>query len=119
MVSLKISLALFFSRILNERWQRRALITIMAITLPIGFGYWLFSIFQCGIPNKGMTFWEKKLSGMCVSDTAAIGFGYVNALVNAITDISLCCLPIPTIWKTRLSRKEKFIVLGIFVLATT
>jgi hypothetical protein len=119
MISLKISLALFFSRILNERWQRKALITIMAITLPIGFGYWLFSIFQCGIPNKGMTFWEKKLSGTCVSDAAAIGLGYVNALVNAGTDISLCCLPIPTIWKTRLSRKEKFIVLGIFVLATT
>jgi hypothetical protein len=119
MITLKISLGLFFNRIMNEKWQKKALAITMSITLFVGIGYWLFSIFQCGIPNKGAAFWQKKLGNMCASDATAIGLGYTSGLVNAIGDVILCGLPIPVILKARLSSKEKAIISGIFVLATT
>ena len=94
MIALKLSLGAFFLRILVGPIQRGAVWGILCLTTLIGTGYFFFAVFQCGVPN-GKTFWERKLAGQCVSQGGCLAFGYVHAIIGAITDLLLSLLPIP------------------------
>jgi hypothetical protein len=116
-ITFKISLGYFFYRIVNERWQRKALIGIVSISVLFGIAYFLFAVFQCGAPWKGETFWVKKITYRCASEAVIIGMGYPQSIINALTDIALCAMPIPMVWRAKFGRKDKIIVSGIMILA--
>jgi hypothetical protein len=117
MVFFKISLGFFFYRLIQEKWQRWILLTTVSLSVFVNIGYFFFAIFQCGIPNKGTSFWIKKLTNRCVNQGGNLGFGYTQTLVNALTDIILCLLPIPIVWRARMSRRQKILVSSIILLA--
>ena len=100
-----------------ERWQRRAVYTLMAISTLFGTGYFFFAIFQCGLPGQGETFWQKKISGHCYRPRVTNGVGFTHAIVNAVTDVLMAALPIPMIRKSRIKKREKQIIYGILFLA--
>jgi rhodopsin domain-containing protein len=110
---LKFSLAAFYLRIMVKRWQKQAVYAVVGLATIIGLIYFLFAIFQCGVPGKGLPFWEKKLMHLCNDKASTLGFGYTHAILTAGTDISLAVLPIPLIWRAQIPRKEKAIVAGI------
>jgi hypothetical protein len=115
MMLLKLSLALFFYRLLREKWQKRMITAIVAIFTVFSFAYFWFTVFQCGTPNSG--FWFKRYLGECVSSSSILGFGYSHGIISALTDIILAAMPIPMIKNARIPRKEKVIVIGIVALA--
>jgi hypothetical protein len=87
MMTLKISLALFFLRLLHDTWQHRAIYAIGAIYIALSLAYFFFVIFQCGIP--GPNFWIKQFAGQCVSSLSWDGFSLTHSIVSATTDIAL------------------------------
>jgi hypothetical protein len=87
MMTLKISLAFFFLRLLRDTWQHRAIYAIGATYIVLSLAYFFFIIFQCGTP--GSNFWVKQFAGQCVSSLAWDGFSLFHSIVSAITDIAL------------------------------
>lgn len=117
MISLKISLALFYSRILREKWQRTTANGIAILCATFGFAYFWYTVFQCGVPGQGETFWIKTITHECVNRASILGFGYTHAIISAGTDIALSIMPIPMIRKSNMPSKEKIIISVILLLA--
>jgi rhodopsin domain-containing protein len=101
-----------------ERWQKRTVYVLVALSTLMGTGYFLFAVFQCGVPGEGKAFWQKKIGGQCDKQQDNSGVGYAHAILNAVTDILLAAIPIPMIRKSLIKPKEKRIVYFILVLAT-
>lgn len=83
-VIFKLSLAVFFLRVVNQRWQRQVIIG--SVTLYTLFGTaWLFvAIFQCGSPaNYG----ANEAAGKCLPfQTVLRPLNYTHGVLNAVTD---------------------------------
>jgi hypothetical protein len=45
-------------------------------------------------------------------------FFYVPAIFNIVTDVALLILPIPYIWRLHVSRSQKILISGIFILGS-
>jgi hypothetical protein len=116
MALFKISLGLFFLRVLIDPILRRIIYAILIIYNIWSVGYLFFALFQCGVP-KGDRFWENKLSSKCGSDSLGLGMGYAHAVLSAATDIIFVALPLPVIFKAKMQPREKWIITGIFGLA--
>jgi hypothetical protein len=120
MVFLKISLGIFFLRILIDRWQRLVVNYVVGLAGGFGFAYFFFSVFQCGVPSStnGATFWEKELSNECASSTPVVlALAYAYAVITATSDVCLALLPIPVLKKARIKKREKLVVCAILLLA--
>jgi hypothetical protein len=117
MMALKISLSLWFYKLMQRPWQRLVITIMLIVTLTVGLAYFLFGIFQCGIPNGGQAFWEKKLENKCVSQQTNEGLSYTHGLLNALIDIILVAMPIAMIWGAKLSTKEKLSIIIIIFIA--
>ncbi|CAD0082697.1 unnamed protein product, partial [Aureobasidium vineae] len=80
----KLSLAVFFLRVVNQRWQRQVIIG--SVTLYTLFGSaWLFvAIFQCGNPGD---YGKNELDGKCLPfKTVLRPLNYTHGVLNAVTD---------------------------------
>jgi hypothetical protein len=119
MMFIKLSLGVFFLRILIERWQRLVVIIMVTVSSVVGFAYFWYILFQCGVPNAGgLTLWEKRLAQECnVNTLSTYTSGYFHNGIQVLTDVSLLLVPVPTILGMQISRKEKVIVLIIFAIA--
>jgi hypothetical protein len=113
----KVSLGLFFLRVLIEKWQRKVVHWTLIIFSTYSVGYFFYAIFQCGIPN-GAVFWERKITSQCTSDATGLGLGYTHGILTALTDMVFVVLPFPVVRRARLNLREKMIVGGILGLAT-
>lgn len=59
-------------------------------------------------------FWDKSFQGgHCFN---LLAFWFANAAICIFTDIALCVLPLPVLWKLRLPRRQKYSVLLVFLL---
>lgn len=116
-IFLKISLTIFFLRILVNKQQR--LILYVALTVTVGFGAfhlgWI--IFQCGVPKNAETILTKSLSGKCLPADASIGVNYAHSSINLIVDLAVTAISIATVWKTHLTFREKLTISFLFGLA--
>jgi hypothetical protein len=110
MMTLKISLAVFFLRIIVRRWQRLAIYTTISISTGFSIAYFFFTIFQCGYFTSPVQFFVKKLSGECVSRASIIGMNFTHAGVMTLTDWPFVILPLSLLRRSLLKRKEKFVV---------
>jgi hypothetical protein len=119
MISLKISLSIFFLRIMVESWQKRAIYILAILSTLAGIAYFMFSLFFCGAPVTATLYWERRLEGRCASTSATLAVSYMHAVITASTDLLLALIAIPMILQAKIGKKEKWIVAGIFVLAIT
>jgi hypothetical protein len=102
-----------------EKWQKSIVYVLATVMTLFGTGYFFFAVFQCGVPGEGGEFWQKKIEGKCTTRSSILGVGYSHAVLTAITDFTLAVLPVPLVWKAKISPREKVIVAGILLLATT
>jgi hypothetical protein len=118
MIFLKLSLGLFFLRIMVENWQNRSIYVIIALNTVVGTAYFFFALFACGVPLTPHNYWARRITGKCASFSVILGNGYAYAGLNALTDIALAILPISIVKKSNMTAKEKRIIIGIFFIAT-
>lgn len=118
LISLKISLGIFFLRIMVDKYQKRLIWGVMISSTLVGIMLCFTAIFQCGFPVKSEVYWQRRIADNCLSKPAILGFNYTHGLVNIVTDILLCLSPIPIIRMARLYSREKLVIYGIFIIAT-
>jgi len=118
MVTLKISLGIFFHRAVVRKWHKWTIYITVAVSTLFGIAYFFFSIFQCGLFNTVMEFGMRKLTGKrCVSPTAALTMGYIGGIIATLTDFIFAALPILVLKTTKMETREKVTVFFILAFA--
>ncbi|KAH0359189.1 hypothetical protein KCU65_g10092, partial [Aureobasidium melanogenum] len=105
-VVLKISLGLFFLRIITEKWQRNIIYAGMTINTLYGITYFGICTFGCGDPSKYLL---HLTLNKCISiKDVVIPASYVFTALNAVMDWTMALLPISTIWHLNMPKMTKF-----------
>jgi len=113
---LKISLGIFYLRVLAKPWARKLVYASMTISTVWNFACTMFVIFQCGYPKSSMIVVQRALTGKCVSVTTDRGFGYSQAAVTTITDFVYATLPLLIVRGAGIDKREKVVVCFILAL---
>jgi hypothetical protein len=111
---LKISIGVFFLRIVQSNSQRIIIYTAMACSSLFSIAMFLFAVFQCGIYHGPLQFILRKLTNQCASESTALAMVYTHAVVTMITDWTFLILPIWLLRRSVLSLRDKWIV-GLFL----
>lgn len=82
-VVLKISLAIFFLRVITKQWHRNVVYVTTAVYTLYGITFGFMGVFQCGNPNH---FLENQFAGNCLPNSTLQPMNYVSASLNALTD---------------------------------
>lgn len=106
MALLRVSLGYFFLRIIHGTTQRRIIYGIMISYSLFSFGYFWYTIFQCGVPTKEH-FWEKKTLSKCGPGIRGLVVGYFHSAITAGADFTFLVLPLPVILKSNLNSRER------------
>jgi hypothetical protein len=119
-ITLKLSLGIFFLRIMAFSWQRWVIYCVMVISTIIGTTYFFIGVFQCGYFSNIWLFLERRVTQQgCVSKPAVLGVAYTQASISALTDWIYATLPLFMLRNAHMKRREKYIVYGILSLAAT
>lgn len=70
----------------------------------------LVVVFSCVPVNK---FWQMDVPGKCIPN---LPFWYINAAGNIATDLAIFIIPLPSLSKLQLGKKQKYMLLAIFSL---
>jgi hypothetical protein len=112
---LKLSLGLFFLRVLVEPWQRYVVYVAISLSTIVNFFCSFWAIFVCGNPAHYLA---SLTAGNCVAKGPWIAIGYLQSAANTATDIVLAIIPIPMLWGIQMSFGKKCMVASILMLAT-
>ncbi|KAH3967757.1 hypothetical protein HBH52_185170 [Parastagonospora nodorum] len=106
--TLKISLGLFFLRVLTKRWQIMLFHYLLAISAVYGLFYVLTAIFACGDPSKIA---DTLLgSQKCLPAAFGLATGYLYGAINVIADWTFVLIPITVLLDSELDRRSKISV---------
>lgn len=112
----KISLLLFLQRIFPLGVMRRIVRGMLIFVLCFAVTNVFLFAFQCDTPGYYFTKIRgdaKTTGGVCLPPQVVY---YPMAVVNILTDVIIWLLPVPTILKARLSKKEKLGLLWVFLI---
>ncbi|KAF2119835.1 hypothetical protein BDV96DRAFT_312197 [Lophiotrema nucula] len=103
--TLKISLGLFFLRVLTKRWQILIFRVVLYISAIYGVFYVFIAIFQCGNPGK---FLDSLIDQRRCLPTAFLLFtGYTYGVINVIADWTFVLIPIFVLVDSDMDRRSK------------
>ncbi|KEQ77656.1 hypothetical protein M436DRAFT_13406, partial [Aureobasidium namibiae CBS 147.97] len=112
-LALKLSLAVFFLRIVLEKWQRRVIIISTVIFSVFTFSFFFVAVFQCGNPANYLL---HKVQGKCVAWSVLGPLNYIHGVMNALTDWVFVSLPILVIRKAKMSARDKLSVVFVLII---
>jgi hypothetical protein len=110
MLVLKVSLAIFFLRILIDKWQRRIIIATVTVSTLFGIAYFFFAVFQCGVVKNSFDLWFKFASHKCITRSQILGISYTHATITTGSDWIFALIPLSMMKQLQLRWKEKLIV---------
>ncbi|KAK3681816.1 hypothetical protein B0T22DRAFT_349428, partial [Podospora appendiculata] len=108
--TIKMTFLFQYYRVLGIQKMRMVYIGAMVVVGGWGLSQLLVGIFICS-PIEG--FWDSTVPAKCIPN---IPQWYINAAGNIITDVAVFVLPLPAIWKLKMRRQYKFLLLGVFCL---
>ena len=110
MFAIKMSILHFYRRMFPQQWFKYALLGTGATVAGSSIAQLPCDILQC-VPVRSQ--WDPNVKGKCNNFGAIIlGFG----ILNIITDVMTLVLPIPVIWRLKLSPARKRLVMSTFML---
>jgi len=113
---LKISLAIFFARIVVKRWQLKLIHSTVAISCISGTATFFYVLFRCGSDLNAYAI--QQLHHKCTSQPLDRFFAFQHAAFAFTTDCVFAFLPIPLLWNTNMTRRAKCSIGLILSLAT-
>jgi hypothetical protein len=116
MLTLKISLGIFFLRIFTVKCHRVVIYTAVILSTVFSTVWFFFTAFQCGAPVTALSFFNRRLEGKCISDTEILGWSYTHAAIVMSTDLTFALLPIALLRRSSMDQREKITVIFILVL---
>ncbi|KAE9962761.1 hypothetical protein BLS_010051 [Venturia inaequalis] len=117
-VTVKISLAVFFLRLTVELWQRRVVLVALAVSCSFSVLMFFFVVFQCGVYDNSTVFLIRRFSNQCVSDKFTLGMTYTHGIITMLTDWAFLVLPFFVLKKSLMNRNEKTTVVLILMFAS-
>ncbi|ORY13369.1 hypothetical protein BCR34DRAFT_267352 [Clohesyomyces aquaticus] len=113
--SLKISLGLFFLRVLTKPWQKRIFQTLIWVSALYGIFYMFIAIFQCGLPGQVLS---SILKGRlkCLPTKFLFATGYLYGIICVVADWTFVLIPIFILVESDMDRRSKISVSIIMVL---
>lgn len=111
---LKISLGLFFLRVLTKRWQKNIFHTILGVSAAYGLFYTFTVLFVCGDPAKLAD--NPVRDRKCLPTAFILTTGYLYGIINVIADWTFVLIPIATLVDSDMDRRSKIsvsIVMGL------
>jgi len=115
MIFLKLSLGVFFLRILISHRQRYIVYIAMVLSLVVNLLDTFWNIFSCGNPTL---YFAHRLSGKCASNALGMAESYVQTVANTGTDLTLACMPFFLLRGSIMPTSTKLSVGFILILAT-
>ncbi|KAI4716123.1 hypothetical protein E4T48_07697 [Aureobasidium sp. EXF-10727] len=110
---LKLSLAVFFLRIVVAKWQRYTIIIGTSVFSLFTLAFFFVAVFQCGPPSH---FLLNNAKGKCLHWDVTGPLNYIHGTLNAITDWIFVSLPIVVIRNANMNRKSKASVIGVLAI---
>ncbi|CAG5142497.1 uncharacterized protein ALTATR162_LOCUS1163 [Alternaria atra] len=107
---LKVSLGLFFLRVLTKKWQKLVFHVILAISATYGFYYVFIALFQCGDPTRLADSLLLPSSPNCLPSALLLTSGYLYGVINVIADWTFVLIPITVLLDSDLDRRSKISV---------
>ena len=117
MIALKLSLAIFFLRILASQWQRYVIVAAVTVSTIFGIAYLLFAVFQCGMFDSINIFIVRLVGGMCAKKPVGLAMNYTYAVLGTISDWTCGLIPIFLLRKSNMPLRAKIIVCGLLLFA--
>ena len=112
-ICFKLSLALFFLRIVTRKWQRLIIVITVTIYTAFNFGLLFVVLFQCGNPTA-----INILTTTCLDWPTILGpLLYFSATLNALVDWIFALTPIIVIRSLHMEKRDKHSVMAMIVLA--
>src|ERR1700748_1653731 len=115
MIFVKLSLGMFFLRIIVQKQLRWIVYAAMTLSTVYNLFTSFWDIGVCGNPTNYL---ENLLKGNCVPKNAQIALTYIHGVVNTLTDIMFGCLPFLIMRHSSLPRNIKIYVCCLLVLTT-
>ncbi|KAF2124794.1 hypothetical protein P153DRAFT_127296 [Dothidotthia symphoricarpi CBS 119687] len=112
--TLKISLGLFFLRVLTKRWQTAIFHAILGISAIYGLFYVSITILQCGNPARLADSFMQ--ADRCLPKALLLTSGYVYGILNIVADWTFVLIPIAILIDSDIDRRAKIsvsIVMGL------
>ncbi|KAF1844212.1 uncharacterized protein K460DRAFT_388086 [Cucurbitaria berberidis CBS 394.84] len=110
----KISLGLFFLRVLTQPWQTLIFRVILGVSATYGLFYIFVTIFQCGKPADLAD--SLIGSSSCLPSAFLLTTGYLYGVINVIADWTFVLIPISILVDSELDRRAKIsvsVVMGL------
>ncbi|KAK3065383.1 hypothetical protein LTS18_011906 [Coniosporium uncinatum] len=125
---LKISLCLFFLRILIKPWQRRTVYALMAVSTLMNLSHFFFVIFMCGpgnnsgdylvnlwstngsIPNNSSSKNAHAINANCPTKPTQLALAYTQTAISVLTDWALTALAAAVLCKAKMATRAKLAV---------
>ncbi|KAH7066820.1 hypothetical protein BKA63DRAFT_607721 [Paraphoma chrysanthemicola] len=105
---LKISLGLFFLRVLTKRWQTLLFRILLGVSATYGLFYVISTIFVCGDPTRiADTLLGSK---QCLPRAFILSTGYLYGAINVVADWTFVLIPICILIDSDLDRRAKISV---------
>jgi hypothetical protein len=116
MMTLKISLGIFFARIVVQQWQLRLIYVTVGTNIISSIAAFFYCLFRCG-PNPN-DYVIRQLSLQCAPRPLDRFIAYQAAGITTLTDVVFVTLPVFILWKANMSIRTKLSVGFILCLAT-
>ncbi|PYH64418.1 uncharacterized protein BO88DRAFT_429486 [Aspergillus vadensis CBS 113365] len=108
---IKLSLLWFYLRLETRRFMQWLVYSVIFIVLGVSISSFFVDTISCIPPSK---FWNSSKSGHCMSTASQQKFYEVNGILVIVMDILIWAVPIPMLWRVRISLRKKIAVLGVF-----
>ncbi|KAL2265629.1 hypothetical protein VTJ83DRAFT_6729 [Remersonia thermophila] len=106
----KVSVVLLYMRIFVGTGFRIAAYSVLFVVFGYSVGGIAATIWQC-VPIQGA--WNKNVPARCINSNA---FWVAYAVLNILTDVMVLALPVIPVMKLQLRWRERFLILGVFLL---
>jgi hypothetical protein len=117
LMTLKISLGIFFLRVMITKWQKRVIYIAILISTVFGTSYFFYSVFRCGYFSNIWVFLERRVTmEHCVTVQSGLAMGYTQSAIATITDWTFAVLPIFVLRNVHMGDREKYTVFVILSL---
>lgn len=107
----KISILLLYLRLFPDMKFRKHIKICLALCAATVTCLFVACVFKCWPISMSWNYWDGEHSGKCTSMAAQ---GWANSSLNMFADIVVLILPLPTIWKLRLSIDKKLGITAMF-----
>ncbi|KAB5539469.1 hypothetical protein GE09DRAFT_1138949 [Coniochaeta sp. 2T2.1] len=110
----KLSIIASYLRIFPYQTLRYLMYVTAAVTLGLFIASVPATIFQCSPISAAWDFDLTQGEDNPPKCYTFVNFLYATTGVNVVSDLVLCCAPLPYFWRLQMARRQKFIVSGLF-----